>query len=81
MGGQLGGMKHSSGKPGCDVHHEGGQMLLLVCVVKGLYLPKEAKKRSAAQQGQKEIILMQKDAAATERTAKQDYLNPKEIQL
>lgn len=51
-------------------------MLLLVCVVKDLYLPKEGKKRSAAQQGRKEIILMQKDSAATERIAKQDYLNP-----
>lgn len=30
----------------------------------------------AAQQGQKKIIPRQKDAAATVRIAKQDYLNP-----
>lgn len=50
--------------------------MLLVCVVTGLYLPREEKKRSAAQQGQKKIILRQMDAAAIERIAKQDYLNP-----
>lgn len=53
-----------------------GQMLLHVCVIKCLYLPTEGKKMRAAQQGQKKIILRQKDAAATVRIAKQDYLNP-----
>jgi len=74
MGGQLGGIKCSTGKPGCDVQHE--DKCCCLCVVKGLYLLREGKKLSAAQQGRKKIILRQQDAAATDRTAKQDYLNP-----
>lgn len=46
---------------------------MLVRVLKGLYLPKEGEKRRAAQQGKKKVILRQKDAEVTGRTAKHDY--------
>lgn len=46
MGGQLGGMKHGHGNPGCAVGHE-ENVAACVFVLKHLYLRREGEKRRA----------------------------------